>query len=398
MGNPRTRRKRLAALCLAGLLWACNRPDHAAEPVVNESPRAAPAVAGASATPAYLELWQTYRQRFIRDGRVLDMDNGGISHSEGQGYGMLLAEAAGDRQTFDQLLAWTQTHLARADGLFAWRYAPCSAGLDRAAIAAATGRPADSADATDCITDPNNASDGEILIAWALLKAGERWQSPDYTAAARRIATALQPLIVQRHQHSLLLPGLQGFDHPQADGDGRVVVNLSYWIFPALDALARHFPDQGWQALADSGLALLRAARFGAHQLPPDWLEIDGPAASDMRPASGFEPVYGFNAVRIPLHLVWGRQRWTEQDLAPYLGWWTTKPDEGYAAWVNLQDGSEAGYRASAGVRGIARLATARATHQQLDIASWPPPGEEDGYFSWSLALLARIAAQESAK
>jgi endoglucanase len=52
----------------------------------------------------YLLLWESYRQAFIRDGRVIDVDNGGITHSEAQGYGMLLAEAAGDRPTFDRLL------------------------------------------------------------------------------------------------------------------------------------------------------------------------------------------------------------------------------------------------------------------------------------------------------
>jgi endoglucanase len=36
--------------------------------------------------------WAAYRDRFVMpDGRVVDDANGGISHSEGQGYGLLLA-------------------------------------------------------------------------------------------------------------------------------------------------------------------------------------------------------------------------------------------------------------------------------------------------------------------
>jgi endoglucanase len=51
-------------------------------------------------------LWDQYRSRFITaDGRVIDKDNDpkGVTHTEGQGYGMLLAEAAGDRDRFDRV-------------------------------------------------------------------------------------------------------------------------------------------------------------------------------------------------------------------------------------------------------------------------------------------------------
>jgi endo-1,4-beta-D-glucanase Y len=38
------------------------------------------------------EDWAAYRDRFVMaDGRVVDDANGGISHSESQGYGLLLA-------------------------------------------------------------------------------------------------------------------------------------------------------------------------------------------------------------------------------------------------------------------------------------------------------------------
>ena len=38
--------------------------------------------------------WRIFKQRFLAaDGRIVDDGNGGISHSEGQGYGMVLAEA-----------------------------------------------------------------------------------------------------------------------------------------------------------------------------------------------------------------------------------------------------------------------------------------------------------------
>ncbi len=57
-----------------------------------------------AAVPA--EAWNLYRQKFVTaEGRVVDDANGGISHSESQGYGLLLACLAGDRATFASIFA-----------------------------------------------------------------------------------------------------------------------------------------------------------------------------------------------------------------------------------------------------------------------------------------------------
>ena len=65
------------------------------------------------AVPAYAERqaplvdaaeWHSFRDRFIQaDGRVLDTANGGISHSEGQGWGMLFAARFDDRDSFTRI-------------------------------------------------------------------------------------------------------------------------------------------------------------------------------------------------------------------------------------------------------------------------------------------------------
>jgi endoglucanase len=109
--------------------------------------------------------WEAYRSRFVEDnGRVVDTANGNISHSEGQGYGLLLALAAADRRSFEQIWTFTFTELLiRDDGLAVWKWDPAS-------------KPR--------VTDRNNASDGDILIAYALAKAGTAWQEPRYTTAA----------------------------------------------------------------------------------------------------------------------------------------------------------------------------------------------------------------------
>jgi hypothetical protein len=78
-----------------------------------------------SARPGTLavEQWQPWRDRFVgADGRVVD-DVNQISHSEGQGYGQLLAVLAQDRAAFARIWSFTRIQLlVRDDGLAAWRW------------------------------------------------------------------------------------------------------------------------------------------------------------------------------------------------------------------------------------------------------------------------------------
>lgn len=92
--------------------------------------------------------WSEYKQHFILpEGRVVDNGNNQISHSEGQGYGMILADVYDDKETFDQLWNWTKSHLQRQDNsLFSWRYDPQK----------------------HQVSDRNDATDGDVLIGWAL--------------------------------------------------------------------------------------------------------------------------------------------------------------------------------------------------------------------------------------
>lgn len=223
--------------------------------------------------------WELYRQKFVTpEGRVVDDANGNISHSESQGYGMLLACLAGDRSAFAGIFAFTRTELLiRDDGLAAWRWDP---------------------NAKPHITDINNASDGDLLIAQALACAGTRWSMPAYTNAARQIARSLAKVGLLRRGGDLwLMPGVQGFsEKDRADGP---VVNPSYWVFDALPVMAQITGDASWTQVQASGLKLLDTLAK-ARQLAPEWLSIkDAP-----RPADGFPAQFGYNAIRIPLYLM----------------------------------------------------------------------------------------------
>jgi endoglucanase len=323
-----------------------------------------PAIPSHTLDPSF---WQNYTARFVTaEGRVIDRDNNNVSHTEGQGFGMLLAEAADDRAKFDLIWSWTRAHLRRQDGLFSWRFGPCGT-------------------AGDCVTDTNNATDGDILIAWALLRAADRWRETAYTDSARNIAEAVaQNLIVSAGSRTLLLPGATGFQ-----SGNTIVINPSYWVFPAFQLFAARFGDPLWRSLADSGDALIKDGRFGRWRLPADWITVsDG----SLRLADGHPAHYGYDAVRVPLYLVWAGHAPADL-LTPFLSFWGSFPADTTPAWVDLTDDQVAPYAWPTGMRAIATLVRRQSSGRAPD--ELPAPGADDGYYSSSLALLARIADRE---
>ncbi|WP_144577723.1 glycosyl hydrolase family 8 [Agrobacterium sp. DE0009] len=234
------------------------------------------ATRAASVSP---EAWAAYKDAFLDSGgRIIDTGNGNISHSEGQGYGMWLAVLADDLSDFELIWSFTRTELlVRDDGLSAWKWDPRT---------------------KPHVTDINNATDGDILIAYALALAAGQWNRQDYAEAAAAIASAvLKKTVVQRGGRTLLLPAASGFD--EADRTDGPVVNPSYLIFEAFPVLDLLVPSPLWKTVADDGVAQIGAFAFSEKKLPADWVSVK----TKPQPASGFPPEFGYNAVRIPLYL-----------------------------------------------------------------------------------------------
>lgn len=316
-----------------------------------------------------VEVWQAFAEKYEEKGRILDKDNQGISHSEGQGYGLLFAEAAGDQQGFERIWRWTQQTLQRPDGLFSWKFEPCVS-LDR-----------------QCVTDKNNATDAELLIAWALIKADQRWHKPEYLQEATRISQAVAKKLLLLHQGELLLlPGIEGFVK-----DKVVTVNASYLVFPALEALAEAFPEQPWQKLIKSGRRQLISQGAGVYGLPPDWADH---TLNGFQPSSFFPARYSYDAVRVPLHLAWLKQPLVIEEFKPYLSFWAA--NDPVPAWISLAENKQAEYAWSTGMQAIAKFVKARVNNEAIRVAELPKLTEDDGYFSWSLVLLTHLAINET--
>lgn len=313
--------------------------------------------------------WRSYKARFVTEqGRVVDTANGEISHSEGQGYGMLLAVAADDRVAFERIWGWTRANLfVRDDQLAAWRWEP-------------NRRPA--------VADMNNATDGDLLIAWALTEAGEVWPDGGYRLAARRVAVEIgrKLILLGTSNGSLLLPGMSGFsadDRP--DGP---ILNLSYYVFPALQRLPLVAPEFDWTALARAGLKLIDKAKFGKVRLPSDWVSLkDGTP----QPADGFPGEFSYNALRVPLYLAWAGFDQPRHH-AEYLNVWRGGENR-TVALVELAGGtvskrlSEPGYQALPALSACASSGT-----------PWPRslmnPQATENYYPATLHLLALIAVR----
>lgn len=235
------------------------------------------------ACPAAADIdWNFFKQRFVaQDGRVIDVRQDKISHSEGQGYAMLLAVKNDDQAAFEKIWTWTRTNIdvRNGDDLLAWSWGR---------------RPTGGWE----VKDYNNASDGDTLVAWSLMLAERLWPGQGYGQAGEALAQSIQEhLILEKNGTLYLLPGYYGFDQPET-----IVLNPSYWIYGAYDCFAGRTGHALWSRLKADALKLCSALRFGHLDLPADWVLVE---------EGGFEldearsTRFGHEAVRVPLYLAW---------------------------------------------------------------------------------------------
>lgn len=313
--------------------------------------------------------FDAYQRAFVRaNGRVVDPENDHVTHSEGQGYGMLLALVAGDRAAFESIWRFTRTRMRRDDGLVSWRWHP---------------------DRHPNVSDPNNATDGDLLIATALALAAMRWDVEAHARQAERLARRIREELVVRHGgFALLLPGAFGFERRTVPAslaaalgiapDRSPVFNLSYWIFFAFPVLDRIDPHPAWRALEASGLALVASAEDG----PTDWSVLEEGAVV---PAPGWPRIFSYNAVRIPLYLLMSGYRIPSLSEHLLAAW--GPPDAHVPVTFRHGDRHRLDSLAASGYRLIHGLVHCTHTGAPIDMALLREG--PDTYYSTSLFLLA---------
>lgn len=313
-------------------------------------------------------LWEEYKSSFIQaDGRLVDKGQNSISHSEGQGYGMLISLFNDDRETFDRLWRWTRDNLrARKDGLCAWSWGKRGNG-------------------SWGVTDYNNATDGDILIAYALIKASEKWGGGEYRNEAAKIAAEIRKLLfITREGRTFLLPAYYGFESGET-----LTLNPSYLVFPAYRAFSGVDDKSFWDKVYADARHLMTKSLFGRFKLPPDWISL---TRSDFTVAGGRKPLFGYEAIRTVLYLSW------DTNLAPPEGireLFKIYEKSGYIpAHVDVLDDEISLTPASAGFYAVYAFAARRFGFQELSgklltEALKKAAVEKGDYYSMSLLLLA---------
>ena len=243
----------VVSICLAG----CGSDDSSAP---------SGEVAPSSAT----EFVDTY---VTEDGRVLRLDQGRDIVSEGQAYGMVIAQLAGLDEVVATIWAWTREHLLRSDGLISFH-------------ASETGE----------VLDAEAAADADVLAAYALLTAAGDGAESLHEDGATLAAAVLEHEVVRDDQDRAVLAA-----GPWAVSSG--TVNPSYWMPSVFDHLASLTGDPTWSELSSTGTALLRTATEEGRLLPPDWGRLEGGSFTPTADAAGAPGggEYGPDAQRVPL-------------------------------------------------------------------------------------------------
>ncbi len=375
-----------AGLLAAGPRWgegAPARPDRlqltgfpapALAPTL--APSQAPALAPALAAPRVQthssrlrQDWLAFRHQYITpEGRVIDTGNGNTSHSEGQGWGLMGAQAADDPDSFATILDWTTRALRRrgTDRLHAWRYKPTDA---------------------NPVSDLNNATDGDLFIASALARAANRWNRPDYAEQAAHIGRDILGLVRTAGARTVLLPGSMGFERRDC-----LVINPSYYAFALFNDLAALVPSRTWDTLRQDGTALVLQGRYGKWMLPPDWLRVDR-ADGSLSIAPGWPPRFSWDAIRVPLHVAWGGIS-AEPLMDSFRRYWASSASIP-PAWTDLHTGEVAPYAAPAGLRAVAAVALRKGNPNTTDAITSVMSASD--YYGAGLVLLSRLAVEESA-
>jgi len=204
------------------------------------------------------------------NGRVVRIDQGGDTVSEGQAYAMLVALGLDDADTFARVWSWTRDNLQRPDGLLSWRWAD--------------GR----------VVDESSAADADLDAARALVLAGERFGRPDHTEAGLALAEAVLTLeTVPTPVGRVLAAGQWATTAPYA-------YNPSYASPVATAVLQEASGDPRWTEL-DEGSRAVTAALLAGAPLPPDWAQVRADGTVEAMPGAqgrGKSVRYGYDAAR----------------------------------------------------------------------------------------------------
>ena len=244
------------------------------------------------------KVWQHWKTNIRQDGFVMSRQNGGAT-SEGQSYGMLMALYMNDQAAFDQLWSAAKKMQFKANPqvmqsfqqgtqhLFYWRYA----------MNPQMGR--------EMPVTHEVASDGDLVIAYALQMGAKQWDRADYLQEAKAIISELWTHTVREKNGKLYFSCAS---HMTPQTSGALVVNSTY-LAPDMFrtfSLVDTEHAAGWLKLAeDTYTALEECGRYTAYGIPPSWCDVTWNEGSMVPQKAMDHPQAGYNieSPRIFWHL-----------------------------------------------------------------------------------------------
>lgn len=207
-----------------------------------------------SITEEYLSNFGYFKNDY-QQGYVLD--GSGHGNSETQSYMLLQAYVANDKETFDKVWQWTKGNIQRPDdALFSWDFTVKN-GVAK-------------------IMDANPATDADEDIAYALIKAGERWSDENYIQEARKIIKGIWDKEVVEYNHRFYVVAGNW-----ANTHNEIKLNPSYFSPFTYKTFAQYDPEHDWNKVVYDGYEILD--EVSQHNfdkglrvyLPPNWIAVN---------------------------------------------------------------------------------------------------------------------------
>ncbi len=313
-------------------------------------------------------LWEKYKEQFItKEGRVVDYYQNSSSHSESMGYGMLLAVAYNDKASFKKMHQWLYNNMhKREDSLIPWLWGKRANG-------------------SWGVIDFNNATDGDLLISLALLKAFEKWKQKSYLEEGKKIIGSIRVnLPIEWNGKTLLLASYYGHAHEDS-----IIMNPSYFLFEAYRKFAVYDDRKFWEKVYKDSLQILGKSSFSDYELPPEWLKLTG---SEIKIFESKSTLFYSNAIRVVMNLAISEPSALPPGVHKILNHYDKL---GYIPdWVDLDRNSVSLAHGSPGFYAVFGLAAKKLGRESLSEKLFKEAKkrleqDEKSYYSFSLYLLS---------
>jgi len=225
-------------------------------------------------------IYNIYKKNIVQpDGRVVDWQNKQVTHTEGIGYSLFFSVKFSDKETFYKIFSWLKTNLPlNKNGLIPWLWGKGPLGKWE-------------------ILDSNDATDGNLWIAYSLLLGYEKWGDEKLKIFAVKLIKNIKRFDIYRKNKCIfLLPASKYFVNNDS-----VIINPSYYAPFIFKKFYQYDKDVIWLKLINQSFKLWYFISITPYHLFPEWVKVDKRYCK----VTDISGVMAFNAIRIPIWILY---------------------------------------------------------------------------------------------